>query len=68
MPDEAAAGLEESLLQARQRPALDGTGEVESWQKVPEVVRDASQEQPRLVGPETVAGKPRPLGGGFALT
>jgi hypothetical protein len=26
MPDEAAAGLEESLLQARQRPALDGPG------------------------------------------
>ncbi len=26
VPDEAAAGLEESLLEARQGPALDGTG------------------------------------------
>ena len=28
--DEAAAGLEQPLVQARQRPTLDGTGEGES--------------------------------------
>jgi hypothetical protein len=39
MSDEAAAGLEESLLQARQRPALDGPGEDKSAQEIPEVVR-----------------------------
>ena len=36
MPDEAAAGLEEALLETRQRPALDGPGEGESTQEVPE--------------------------------
>ena len=33
VPDQAPAGLEESVLEARQRPALDGPGEGESARK-----------------------------------
>jgi hypothetical protein len=35
MPDQAAAGLEESLLEARQRPALDGPGEASRRRRFP---------------------------------
>src|SRR5262249_31990687 len=52
MPDQASAGLEESLLQACQGPALDGTGQGEPPQQIPEVVRDDPQEQPHLIRPE----------------
>jgi hypothetical protein len=44
MPDEAPAGLEEPLLEARQGPALDGEGQDEPPQKIAEVVRDDPQE------------------------
>jgi hypothetical protein len=57
MPDEAAAGLEEALLETRQRPALDGPWEGESAQEVPEVVRDDPQEQP---WPRRRSGCPTP--------
>ena len=67
MPDEAPAGLEQSLLETRQRPALDGPGEGESAQEIPEVVGDDPQEQPHLIGSEAVAGEARPMGRGFAL-
>src|SRR6516165_3722801 len=60
MPDEASAGLEQSLLETRQRPALDGDGQSEPTQEIPEVVRDDAQEQPRLVGPRAVAREPGP--------
>jgi len=67
MPDQASAGLEESLLETRQRPVLDGLGEGESAQEIPEVVRDDPQEQPHLIGPEAVTGESRPVGGFLAL-
>lgn len=40
MPDQPPAGLEESLLEARQGPALDGDGQDEPTQQIAEVVRD----------------------------
>ncbi len=40
MPDEAPAGLEEPLLEARQRPALNGEGQNKSAQEIAEIVRD----------------------------
>ena len=67
MPDEAPAGLEQSLLETRQRPALDGPGEGESAQEIPEVVGDDPQEQPHLIRSEAVTGEPRPVGGFLAL-
>src|SRR6266446_8074633 len=56
MPDEARAGLEELLLEARQRPALDGQGQGQSAQEVAEVVGDDPEHQSDLVGPEPMAG------------
>jgi hypothetical protein len=67
MSDEAPAGPEQPLLQAREGPALDGDGQGEPTQQIAEVVGDDPKKQPHLVGPETVAGKPRPAGGGLAL-
>ena len=43
MPDEASAGLEQSLLQARQRPALDGDRQDQPTQEIAEVVGDESR-------------------------
>ena len=48
----APAGLEQSLLQARQRPALDGDVQDEPTQQVAHVVGDHPEEQPHLVGPQ----------------
>ena len=62
-----SAGLEEPLLQARERPALDGERQDEPAQEIPQVVGDNPQEQAHLVGPEAVTGEARPVGGGFAL-
>src|SRR5438128_1524828 len=67
MPDQPPAGLEEPLLQARERPALDGERQDEPAQEIPQVVGDNPQEQAHLVGPEAVTGEARPVGGGFAL-
>src|SRR5262245_14084948 len=67
MPDQAPAGLEEPLLEARQRPTLNGGGQDEPTQEIAEVVGDDPEEQPDLVGPEPVAGEARPVGGFFAL-
>ena len=43
MPDEAPAGLEQPLLQARQRPALDGDGHDEPAQQIAQVVARRSE-------------------------
>ena len=67
MPDEAPAGFEEPLLQARERPALDGERQDEPAQEITQVLGDNPQEQAHLVGPEAVTGEARPVGGGFAL-
>ncbi len=67
MPDEAPAGLEEPLLEARQGPTLDGAGEDQPAQQIAEIVGDDAQEQPHLIGPEAVTGEAGPVGGGFAL-
>jgi hypothetical protein len=40
MPDQASAGLEESLLEPGQRPTLDGAEQGEPAQEIAEVVRD----------------------------
>ncbi len=66
-PDQPAADLAQSLLQARQRSTLDGQGQDEPSEQIAEVVRDAAQEPPHLVGPEAVTGEARPMGGFFAL-
>ena len=55
VPNEAAAGLEQPLLQARQRPTLDGTGEGESAQEIAEVVRDDAQEHYQQQAASTAA-------------
>src|SRR2546425_5844041 len=67
MPNEAPAGLEEPLLETRQRPALDGEGQDQPAQEIAEVVGDNPEEQADLIGPEPVTGEPGPVGGGFAL-
>src|SRR5262249_21847559 len=67
MPDQAPAGLEEPLLEARQRPTLNGGGEDEPTQEIAEGVVDDPEDQPDLVGPEPVAREARPVGGFFAL-
>ena len=38
MPDQAPAGLEEPLLEARQGPSLDGDGQNQPTQQIAEVV------------------------------
>jgi hypothetical protein len=50
MPDEAPAGLEQPLLQARQRPALNGEGQDQSAQEIAEVVGDMC--------PSSLCGRP----------
>jgi hypothetical protein len=49
MSNEAPAGLEQALLQARQRPALDGERQDQSTQEIAEVVGDDPEEQSDLV-------------------
>src|SRR5438876_4559703 len=51
-----------SLLQARQRPALDGDRQNEPTQQIAEVVGDHPEEQPDLIGSEAVAGEAGPMG------
>ena len=67
MPDEASAGLEEPLLEARQRPVLDGQRQGQPTEQIAEVIGDDSQEQADLVRAEAVAGETRPMGRGLAL-
>ena len=59
MPNEAPAGLEEPLLETRQRPALDGEGQDQPAQEIAEVVGDNPEEQADLIGPEPVTGESR---------
>ena len=67
MPDQPPAGLEEPLLETRQGPALDGDGQDEPTQQIPEIVRADAQQQPDFVGPEAMTGEAGPVGGFFAL-
>ena len=67
MPDEAPAGLEQPLLQARQRPVLDGERQDQPAQQLAKVVGDHPEEQPDLVGSEAVTGEARPVSGDLAL-
>ena len=67
MPDEASAGLEEPLLEARQGPALDSARQDKPAQEIAEIVGDDAQAQAHLVGPEAVTGEADPVGGGFAF-
>src|SRR5437762_1722372 len=57
MPDEPPAGLEESLLETRQRPALDGERQDQSAEEIAEIVGDDPEQQPDLVGPEAMTGE-----------
>ena len=61
MADEPPAGLEQPLLQARQRPALDGERQDQPTQEIAEVVGDNPEEQADLIGPEPVTGEARPV-------
>src|SRR5262245_24434555 len=67
MPDQAPAGLEEPLLETRQRPTLNGAGQDEPSQQIAKIVGDHPEEQPDLVGPEAVAREARPMGGFLAF-
>ena len=62
MADEATAGLEQPLLEAREGPALDGERQDQSAQQIAEIVGDDAQDQPDLVGPEPVTGVASPIG------
>jgi hypothetical protein len=44
MPDQATTGLEQTLLQIRQGPALDGERQDEPPQEIAEVVGDDPEE------------------------
>jgi len=65
--NEATTGLEQPLLEARQRPALDGDGQDQPAQEIAEIVGNDPEEQAHFVGPEPMAGEPGPVGGGLAL-
>jgi hypothetical protein len=45
VPNKASAGLAQSLLQARQRPALDGEAQDQPAQEIAEVVGDDAQKR-----------------------
>ena len=55
-PDEAPAGLEEPLLEARQGPSLDGERQDKPAQQIAEVVGHDPQEQAHLIGAEPRTG------------
>src|SRR5260370_11288962 len=55
--NEAATGLEQPLLKAREGPVLDGERQDKPAQEIAEIVGDDAQEQPDLVGPKVVAGE-----------
>jgi hypothetical protein len=63
MPDEAAARLEQALLKARQRPALDGERQGEPTEQIAEVVGDDPEQQADLVRVEAMAREASPVGG-----
>jgi hypothetical protein len=67
MSDEAPAGLEQVLLEARQRPALDGDRQDQPMHEIAEVVRDDAEHKAHLVGLEAMTGEPGPVAGGLAL-
>ena len=61
MPDQATVGLEEPLLETRQRAAPNGQGKVQPAQEIVEAAGDDPEKQPYLVGPKAVAGGPGPV-------
>jgi hypothetical protein len=61
VPNEAATGLEEPLLETRQRPALNAEPQDQPAQEVAEVIGDDPEQEADLVGPEPVAGEPGPV-------
>ena len=67
LSDEAPAGLEEPRLPARQRPALDGTGQGTPAPELAEIGGDDPEAPAYLGGPEAMTGQAGPVGGGVAL-
>src|SRR5262245_65044855 len=67
MPDEATAGLEEPLLETRQRPTLNGRGQHEPSQQIAKIIGDHPEQQADLVGAEAVTGEAGPVDGFLAL-
>ena len=67
VPNEAATGLEQALLETRERPTLDGERQDEPAQQIAEVVGDDPDQQADLVSPEAVAGEAGPVGGFLAF-
>ena len=65
--DQPTAGLHQSVLQARQRPALDPVRQSEPSPQVAQVVGQHAQLQSHFVGPKTMARKPRPVCGLLAF-
>ena len=57
--NQMAAALDQPLLQAGQRPAVDPCWQRQPPPQVAQVVGDQTEPQPHLIGPEAVAGKPR---------
>ena len=67
MPNEAATRLEQALLKARQRPALDGERQGEPTEQIAEVVGDDPEQEADLVRAEAMAREASPVGGGLAF-
>ena len=67
MPDEAAARLEQPLLETREGPAVDGDGQDQPAQQIAEVVGDHPEQEAEFVGPEPVTGEAGPVKGFLAL-
>src|ERR1700689_4762175 len=59
MFDQSAAGLNQPLLQAGQRPLPDRRGQRQPSPQIAEIIGDNAQPQPHLVSPKAVTGKPR---------
>jgi len=61
VPNETSPGLEQPLLETRERRVPDGVGQHQPPQQVAEVIGDDAEEQPHLVGPEPMTGEPGPV-------
>jgi hypothetical protein len=60
MPDNLRTDLDQFLAQSGQCPMLDLARQSQRSQKFSQIVGEGEQLQPDFIGPEFVAGQPRP--------
>jgi hypothetical protein len=67
LSDQPPGRLEQPLLEAREKPGLDGDGQNKPAEQIAEVVGDDPKQQADLIGPESMTGQPDPVSGFLAL-